>query len=108
MALGSRKSSGATAAEPKSASPPRSAPESTSPARPPAPRDPDTMIPARSKRRGAESVLVRLVATFGIIAIGTALGAILVSQHVAGWIVGLVVATVSVLVAAVLWSSRRV
>lgn len=103
MAFGSRRSSGATAAEPKSASSAPSTPKSG-----PAARDPDTMIPARSKRRGAESVLVRLVATFGIIAIGTALGAILVSQHVAGWIVGLVVATVSVAVAAVLWSSRRV
>jgi hypothetical protein len=36
-----------------------------------------------------------------------ALAAILVSQDVAGWIVGLVVSLVSVLLAGVLWSSRR-
>ncbi len=104
MALGSRKSSGASAAEPKSAASPPAAPK-------PAPsglRDPDTMIPARSRRGGAESILVRLVATLGIVAIGAALGAILTSQDVPGWIVGLVVAAVSVAVAAVLWSSRRV
>lgn len=70
-------------------------------------RDPDTMIPARSRRRGAESVLVRVVATTGIVAIGVALGAILTSSDVAGWTVGLVVALVSVVLAAVLWSSRR-
>ena len=103
MAFGSRKNSGATAPEPKSATSPPSAPKAGASV-----RDPDTMIPARSRRGGAESILVRLVATLGIVAIGAALGAILTSQDVPGWIVGLVVAAVSVAVAAVLWSSRRV
>lgn len=71
-------------------------------------RDPSTMIPARSKRLGFESVIVRVIATAGIVGVGVLLGAILVSQNVDGWIVGLVVALVSVLLAAVLWSSRRV
>lgn len=50
---------------------------------------------------------MRLVATGGIVGIGVLLGAILVSQDVQGWIVGLVVALVSVLLSAVLWSSRQ-
>ena len=49
---------------------------------------------------------MRLVATGGIIGIGTALAAILDSQEVEAWIVGLVVAALSVLLAAILWSSR--
>jgi hypothetical protein len=67
-----------------------------------------TMIPGRERRRfKAESVLMRLVARAGIVALGVVLGAILVSADVAGWIVGLVVALVSVVLAAMLWSSRQ-
>jgi uncharacterized membrane protein len=36
-----------------------------------------------------------------------ALGAILVGQDVAGWIVGLVIGLISVILAAMLWSSRQ-
>ena len=50
---------------------------------------------------------MRLIATGGIIGIAVALGAILVSQDVAGWIVGLVVGVASVILAALLWSSRQ-
>ena len=68
----------------------------------------ETMIPARARRRlAAESALMRVVATLGIVGIGVALGAILVSQDVAGWIVGLVVSLVTVVLSAVLWSSRH-
>ena len=39
------------------------------------------MIPGRDRRRlRAESILMRLIATGGIVAVGVALGAILVSQ----------------------------
>jgi hypothetical protein len=70
--------------------------------------EPATMIPSRERRRwGVERVLMRLVATGGIVGIGVLLGAVLVSQDVAGWIVGLVVALTSVALAAVLWSSRE-
>jgi hypothetical protein len=70
--------------------------------------EPATMIPSRGRRRlGVERVLMRLVATGGIVGIGVLLGAVLVSQDVAGWIVGLVVALTSVVLAAVLWSSRQ-
>lgn len=66
------------------------------------------MLPGRDRRRfGLERLLVRLVATTGIIGVGVALGAILVSQKVQGWIVGLVVAVVTVVLSAILWSSRQ-
>jgi hypothetical protein len=61
----------------------------------------------RPVRRPFESVFVRLVATAGIVGIGTALGAILVAADVAGWITGLAVSTVTVALAAMLWRSRR-
>jgi len=64
-------------------------------------------IPPGPPRLKAESVLVRVVASAGVVAIGTALGAILVAQDIAGWIVGLVVSIVSLVMAAVLWRSRR-
>ena len=48
---------------------------------------------------------MRLVATGGIIGIAAVLGAVLVGQDVAGWIVGLVVGLTSVILAALLWSS---
>ena len=65
------------------------------------------MLPARRARPALESAFVRVVATAGVVGIGVALGAILASQDVAGWITGLVVALVSVLLSAILWSSRR-
>ena len=66
------------------------------------------MLPARERRRtGIERFFMRLVATAGIIGIAVALGAILVSQNVAGWIVGLVIGLTSVVLAALLWSSRQ-
>lgn len=66
------------------------------------------MIPGRSRRRTKlERVSMRTLATGGIIGIATALGAVLVSNDVAGWIVGLAVGVTSVILAAVLWSSRQ-
>ena len=58
------------------------------------------------ERRTFESVFARLVATAGVVGIGTALGAILVAADVAGWIAGLVVSIVAVALAAMLWRSR--
>lgn len=66
------------------------------------------MIPGRSRRRTKlERVSMRTLATGGIIGIATALGAVLVGNGVAGWIVGLAVGLTSVTLAAVLWSSRQ-
>jgi hypothetical protein len=61
----------------------------------------------RPERRTFESVFARLVATAGIVGVGTALGAILIAANVAGWITGLAVSIVTVALAAVLWRSRR-
>jgi hypothetical protein len=71
-------------------------------------RQPQGMVPGRERRRTkVERGAMRLVATGGIIGIAVALGAILVSQDVAGWIVGLVIGLTSVILAALLWSSRQ-
>jgi hypothetical protein len=68
---------------------------------------PSVMIPARHTRPPLEAALMRVVATCGIIGIGVAIAAIMTSQHSKGWLIGLVVSIVSVVLAAVLWSSRR-
>jgi protein-S-isoprenylcysteine O-methyltransferase Ste14 len=53
-----------------------------------------------------ESAFMRLVATSGIVGICVAVAAILGSQSVQAWIIGLVASLVSVILAAILWSSR--
>ncbi len=68
---------------------------------------PGVMIRARHKRLPLETTLMRIVATSGIIGIGVAIAAIMTSQHSKGWLIGLVVSIVSVVLAAVLWSVRR-
>jgi hypothetical protein len=69
---------------------------------------PQGMVPGRERRRtGVERGFMRLIATGGIVGIGVILGAVLAGQDVAGWIVGLVVALTSVVLAALLWSSRQ-
>jgi len=66
------------------------------------------MVPGRERRRtGIERGFMRLIATGGIIGVAVILGAVLVGQDVAGWIVGLVVGLVSLILAALLWSSRQ-
>jgi hypothetical protein len=69
---------------------------------------PQGMVPGRERRRTKlERGTMRVVATAGIIGIAVLLGAVLVGQDVAGWIVGLVVGLTSVILAALLWSSRQ-
>jgi hypothetical protein len=65
------------------------------------------MIPSGRKRLPLEAPLMRLVASAGIVGIGAAIAAIMTSQHSDGWLIGLVVSIVSLVLAAVLWSSRR-
>jgi protein-S-isoprenylcysteine O-methyltransferase Ste14 len=66
------------------------------------------MVPGRRRRRSkVERGAMRVLATGGIIGIATILGAVLVAQTVAGWIVGLCVGLTSVILAALLWSSRQ-
>jgi hypothetical protein len=74
----------------------------------PRPEPVQGMIPARARRRTKlERGSMRVLATGGIIGLATILGAVLVSQDVAGWIVGLAVGLTSVILAALLWSSRQ-
>ena len=71
-------------------------------------QDTRNMLPGRERRRSrVERLLVRLIATCGIVGIGVAIAAIMVSNKSQGWVVGLVVSIVSVVLAAVLWSSRQ-
>jgi hypothetical protein len=67
------------------------------------------MLPGRARRRfGIERVLVRLIATCGIVGIGVAIAAIMVSSKSQSWLIGVVVSGVSVILSAILWSSRSV
>jgi hypothetical protein len=69
---------------------------------------PQGMVPGRERRRTRlERGTMRLVATGGIVGIAVILGAVLVGQDVAGWIVGLVIGLTSLILAALLWSSRQ-
>jgi len=65
------------------------------------------MIPRRDKRLPFEAPAMRVVATAGIVAISVVVAAIMGSQNSHAWLVGLVVSLVSLVLAAVLWSSRR-
>jgi hypothetical protein len=99
--------SGAGGSEVASASAGAAPPPSSSSTAASAHADAPNMLPGRERRRtGVERLLVRLIATFGIVGIGVAIAAIMVSSKSQGWIVGLVVSLVSVILAAILWSSR--
>jgi hypothetical protein len=58
------------------------------------------------QRLGVESLFVRVIATLGIVGVAVAIAAILGTQGIHAWIIGLVISLVSVILAAVLWSSR--
>jgi protein-S-isoprenylcysteine O-methyltransferase Ste14 len=81
----------------------------------PAPTEPAPRERRRAERREArevrrsifEDLLVRLVATCGVVGIGVAIAAVMSSNNSSGWIIGLVVSLVSVVLAGILWSSRR-
>jgi sorbitol-specific phosphotransferase system component IIC len=67
----------------------------------------DGFLPDRPERRPFESVLARLIATAGVVAIGTAVGAIAIALDAAGWVAGLIVSCVTTVLAAILWRSRH-
>ena len=52
------------------------------------------------------ALFVRLIATSGIVGLSVAVAAILGTQSVDAWIIGLVASLMSVVLAAILWSSR--
>ena len=76
-------------------------------AREPRNERPGVMIPNRRKRLPLEAPLMRLVASAGIVGIAVAIAAIMGSQGSQAWLIGLVVSVLSLVLAAVLWSSRR-
>jgi hypothetical protein len=64
----------------------------------------------RSPRRvpgGASTTFSRLFATIGIVGIGTGAAAIMGSQDVEAWIIGIVVSGMSVFLAALFWGGAR-
>jgi hypothetical protein len=61
----------------------------------------------RARRVVLGDTLVRLGATCGVIAIGVAIAAIMVSSNSDGWLVGLVVSIVSSLLTIGVWTARR-
>ena len=65
-------------------------------------------VPSARRRPGAalERGFLRLVATVGIVGIGVGVGAILGSSKTQGWIIGLVVAVLSIVLGWLLSSSR--
>jgi protein-S-isoprenylcysteine O-methyltransferase Ste14 len=63
--------------------------------------------PQKARWQGLENAFTKMVMTLGIVGIGTALGAILGTQDIDAWIVGLVVSVLSVILAALLWSRYR-
>lgn len=69
-------------------------------------RQPDTRVAMRDRMTMFQSSFSRFIATGGIIGIGAGLAAILASQDVDGWIIGLVVSALSVVLAAIVWSVR--
>jgi hypothetical protein len=70
-------------------------------------RRPGVMIPSRRKRLPLEAPLMRLIATAGIVAVAVVVAAIMGSQDSQGWLIGLVASIVSLVLAALLWSSQR-
>ena len=89
-------------AEPASSAPPTTGAGSAPRGR----RQSPNMLPAGRARSHAERTFVRVVATGGIVGIGVVIAAIMTSSNSQGWLVGLVVSVVTVVLAAVLWSSR--
>jgi hypothetical protein len=68
--------------------------------------EPESSVGFRDRMTMFQSSFSRFVATGGIIGIGTGLAAILGSQDVEAWIIGIVVAGLSVILAAIVWSAR--
>jgi protein-S-isoprenylcysteine O-methyltransferase Ste14 len=71
---------------------------------------PGMMTPSGRRRLPLEAQLKHVVTTGGIVGIGivvVVVAAIMTSQDSKGWLIGLVVSIVSIGLAALLWSSRR-
>jgi hypothetical protein len=80
--------------------------EGNGPGRPEAKTETEPRVGFRDRMTMFQSSFSRFVATGGIIGIGTGLAAILGSQDVEAWIIGIVVSGLSVILAAIVWSAR--
>jgi hypothetical protein len=60
-----------------------------------------------ARLRAAETAFAKLITTLGIVGIGTALAAILGTQDVDAWIIGLAVSVLTALLSIVLWTRLR-
>jgi hypothetical protein len=60
-----------------------------------------------ARLRAAEMAFAKLITTLGIIGIGTALAAILGTQDVDAWIIGLAVSVLTAVLSIVLWTRTR-
>jgi hypothetical protein len=60
-----------------------------------------------TRRRRAKLGLIRIAGTLGVVGVATAIAAVLGTQDVDGWIVGLVASIVSVASSAALWRWLR-
>jgi hypothetical protein len=63
--------------------------------------------PERGRLQTAESALARFAMTLGIIGIGTAVAAILGTQEIDAWIIGLVVSILAAALASIVWAAAR-
>jgi hypothetical protein len=73
-------------------------------------RESDEHLPAGRRRRrlAIERLLIRLISTVGIVGVGVAIGAIMRSSGDEGWLIGLVVAAVTLILSVVMrWAARR-
>jgi hypothetical protein len=66
----------------------------------------DRSVEFRERMSMFQSSFSRFVATGGIIGIGTGIAAIMDTQDVKGWIIGIVVSGLSVILAAIVWSTK--
>jgi hypothetical protein len=62
---------------------------------------------ALTRRRRAKFALTRVAATLGIVGVATAIAAVLGTQDVDGWVIGLVASVLSVVSSAALWRWLR-
>jgi hypothetical protein len=68
--------------------------------------EPERGVEFRDRMSMFQSSFSRFIATGGIIGIGTGIAAIMGSQDVKAWIIGIVVSGLSVILAAVVWSTK--
>jgi hypothetical protein len=70
-------------------------------------REATAATPRRGRLRTAESAAAKFAMTLGIIGIGTAVAAVLGTQEIDPWIIGLVVSVLTAVLAIPVWAGSR-